>query len=381
MPAIEPSQSPKKVIIFSANSSWYLKNFRESTLLRFIEEGFEVVCLAPNDHSTEDLQKLGCKFIHLEMDNKGINIIRDIKLIVKFYKLFRTIKPFAVFNFTIKNNIYGALASALTRTTVVSHVTGLGTAIIHGGFIGLVVKILYRISQAFSKIVFCQNLDDRQFFLDNNLISQTKLKLIPGSGINLDKYSQASKQSRNDVLKEHPTIFLYAGRIMRDKGLIELVEAMRLINSKDCMCELLIHGFIDNLNISSIPESEIDSWSKISGVKWCGPSDNIAKIMENVDCVVLPSYREGMPRLLLEGAAMSLPLIATDVPGCREIVSNGVNGFLCKSRDVSSLAEKMQHMHNLSSRQRKEMGDAGRRIVEERFSETIVINAALQALD
>ncbi|MDB9885289.1 glycosyltransferase family 4 protein [Gammaproteobacteria bacterium] len=369
-----------KKIIFSANSSWYLSNFRSSTLKKFIDEGYEVTCLAPKDGSTNALQNLGCKFIDLKMDNKGKNFIKDLKLIYSFYHAYRLIDPFAVFNFTIKNNIYGAYAASLTRTRVFSHITGLGTAIIHRGLTALTVKLMYKTSQLFAKAVFCQNFDDSQFFITNGLIPKKKIKILPGSGVDLQHYSQATKIPIKNKAGSDLLIFLYAGRVLKDKGLIELVEAVRLINLDKVVCKLKIHGFTNNKNLSSISVNEIKSWEKIPGIEWCGATNNMKKILGKVDCVVLPSYREGMPRSLLEAAAMSLPLIASNVPGCREIVLNNINGILCNPKDHIDLQRAMQQMINFTPSQRSIMGEAGRKLVEQQFDERIVINAALSAV-
>lgn len=373
------NKNEKKTIIFSANTSWYLKNFRENTLSRFIDQGFKVICIAPKDSSSDDLISLGCKFIPLNINNKGLNPFQDMKLIYTLYKLYKLHKPHAVFNFTIKNNIYGSYASALSGIKIFNHITGLGTTIIHGGVLSLFVKILYLTSQFFATKVFCQNSDDYQFFKNNFLVSKKKLQILPGSGVNLNKFSHDTEVSISAKDENNPIIFLYAGRLLKDKGLIELVEALKIINSRSIQCKLQIYGFIDNKNISSISEPEVMLWKNIPGIEWCGATKDIINVMKNIDCVILPSYREGMPRTLLEAAALSIPLIATDVPGCREIVQHNINGILCKPRSVSSLKKSILKMKNLSINERKKMGTAGRRLIEKKFDEEIVIKIALDA--
>jgi glycosyltransferase involved in cell wall biosynthesis len=175
-------------------------------------------------------------------------------------------------------------------------------------------------------------------------------------------------------------IFLYAGRLLKDKGLFELVEAIKLVNKDMIKCKLKIYGFLDVQNISSIPESTVLLWRDIPGIEWCGESKDMFKIMKRIDCVILPSYREGMPRTLLEAAASSLPIIATDVPGCREIVENNINGFLCKPRDVESLKQSILKMMYLTIEERIKMGHSGRKIALEKFDEEIVVNVALDAV-
>jgi glycosyltransferase involved in cell wall biosynthesis len=368
-----------KTIIFSANTSWYLKNFRATTINRFIAEDFHVVCICPKDRFTKDLIEMGCEFIDLEMNNKGLNPIQDLRLIYTFYKLYKSINPHAVFNFTIKNNIYGAYAGSMTGSRVFSHITGLGTAVIHGGILSYFVKFLYATSQIFATSVFCQNRDDHYFFIKNHLVAKNKLQIIPGSGINLEKFSYPERYAHpkdpDDLM-----IFLYAGRILKDKGLFELVEAIKLVNKDMIKCKLKIYGFLDVQNISSIPESTVLLWRDIPGIEWCGESKDMFKIMKRIDCVILPSYREGMPRTLLEAAASSLPIIATDVPGCREIVENNINGFLCKPRDVESLKQSILKMMYLTIEERIKMGHSGRKIALEKFDEEIVVNVALDAV-
>tara|TARA_B100000900_G_C20528324_1_gene695177 strand:- start:206 stop:1348 length:1143 start_codon:yes stop_codon:yes gene_type:complete len=370
----------KKIIIFSANTSWYLKNFRESTIKRFISMGFTVFCISPKDSASDDLIELGCTFINLKINNKGLNPVEDLKLVYTIYQLYKSIKPDAVFNFTIKNNIYGSYASAFTGTKVYNHITGLGTAIIHGGLLSIFVKILYASSQLFATKIFCQNLDDYHFFTKNCLAPKSKLQIIPGSGINLNKFSNSSKELESLNENDDHFTFLYAGRILKDKGLFELVHAIDRVNSDGIKCNLKIYGFLDSQNVSAITKPDVLKWNKIPGVQWCGESKDIIKIIKKIDCVVLPSYREGMPRALLEAASLSKPIIATNVPGCKEIVKDGVNGFLCQSKSISSLEESILKMINLSYKERKKMGTAGRKIVEESFDEELVIQAAVDAI-
>jgi len=368
-----------KKIIFSANSSWYLLNFRAATLERFIEEGHDVYCIAPKDQYSMDLITLGCKFIHLKMNNKGRNPFEDAILIYRIARIYYSVSPDYVFNFTIKNNIYGTFAAIFFKIKIFNHITGLGTAILRGGLLSKFVCNLYRSSQKFAHLIFCQNNEDKNFFLEKKLARENKIKLLPGSGVNIGHFcsSRELNLSNDQVVN-----FIYAGRIIADKGLIELIEAIKQINQSQVLCNLYIYGSIDSDNLSAIPEHEVKNWNQIPGVRWLGHSSSIKQVLNGkIDCAILPSYREGMPKFLLEAASMSLPIIATDVSGCNEIVLDGKNGFLCKPKDISSLQASILKMISLKPIERFKMGQNGRKIVEDQYTEDIVVNAAVDALN
>ena len=367
-----------KTLIFSANTSWYLYNFRKNTIKTFLNEGYKVYCLSPYDGHTFRLKDIGCICLPLKINNKSFNPLSDIKLFIDIFLIYIKVKPSAVFQFTIKNNIYGTFASYLLRIPSINNISGLGTAFMHNGLRYKVARILYKFSIRLSSRVFCQNKDDYYFILKNKLINQTRLDLLPGSGVDLKKFKRrnAYNQNLNDSF-----IFIYAGRFLYDKGLKELIDSFEKIDQKIYKTKLWLIGFQDSKNISSIQQSVIDEWALKPNISILKPTDEMHAVLEKADCFVLPSYREGMPRSILEACAMELPIICTNVPGCKEIVTDKLNGLLCKPKDSDSLLQAMSSMLRMTHSLRMEMGLQGRKRVEKNYSEDIVIQKAMEALE
>lgn len=366
-----------KVLIFSANTSWYLYNFRRNTIRSFLDDGYEILCLSPHDEYVTLLEKIGCRWIPIKINNKGFNPFQDANLFISFVKTYVRVKPLAVFNFTIKNNIYGTFASFLLKIPSINNVSGLGTAFIHDGLKYKFARALYKAAIKLSSLIFCQNNDDYDFILNNKLIDNSRIDLLPGSGVDLKKFSKSQTASLNSG---DEFIFLYAGRFLYDKGLQELVDAFGKIDQSTFNAQLWLIGYQDSKNISSIKKSVIKKWALKPNVKILNPTNEIQDVLAKASCFVLPSYREGMPRSILEACAMEIPIICSNVPGCRDIVTDGLNGFLCKSRDIKSLVKAMKDMLEMSQKMRLEMGKEGRRLVEKKFSEEIVIHKTKQAL-
>lgn len=362
-----------KTVTLSANTSWYLFNFRGSTIRRFIDDGYHVVCLSPPDDYSRKLEdEFGAEWAPLPMDNMGSNPVKDLGLIIRFWRYYRELKPVAALHFTIKNNVYGTWAAALNGVPSVNNVSGLGTAFIRKGFLGVFVRLLYKLSMPLAFRVFCQNEEDYKLLIEKKLVPVDRLFKLPGSGVDLKRFHPGL------VVPHHENFrFLFAGRLLADKGLYELIDAVGLINADGIRCTLWLCGFYDSENVSAIKKSQLTAWGDTPGVKYVGSSDSMEEVYANIDCVVLPSYREGMPRSLLEAGAMGLPVIATDVPGCRSIVIDGFNGILCAAKDTYSLMQAMQKMMNLTYTDRARMGEEGRRLVIKSFSEEIVVEQAL----
>jgi glycosyltransferase involved in cell wall biosynthesis len=365
-----------KIITISANTSWYLFNFRASTIRKLRDGGFRVVCLTPDDEYRHKLvSEVGCEWLPLAMNNKGSNPFQDAGLVWQFFRHYKKLKPAAALHFTIKNNVYGTWAARSLGIPVINNISGLGTAFIHRGFVSFVVRLLYRTSQPFAHCIFCQNEDDLAQLVAAKLVPPRLLKLLPGSGVDLNRF-------RPELNKDHGGSFrfLYAGRMLADKGLGELISAVSLLNRTEPRCVLWLSGFSDAGNSSAISNDQLNEWAAQPWIEWLGPTDHIEKIYANVDCVVLPSYREGMPRSLLEAGAMGRPVVATNVPGCRHIVEDGFNGLLCEARSSDSLHQAMRRMMNMGTEDRKKMGHNGRTRVAERFGEQLVVETTIEAV-
>lgn len=366
-----------KNIILCANTSWYILNFRASTILAFKKLGYEVICVCPEDGYTDNLvSKLKVKWVDIKLDNSGSNPFNDVLFFLRLLKVFRYYKPRVIFNFTVKNNVFGTWAAKLSRVRVVNNVSGLGTAFIHTGLTSFIVRSLYRLSQPFADKVFCQNEEDYHLLVNSNLVSPNKLELLPGSGVDTKRF-RPEIRAKNERSR---FVFLYVGRMLADKGLNELVQASDILYNKGLQFEVTLCGFAGAKNNSAIPEPLLQKWNELPYLNYIGPSDEIEKVYANSDCVVLPSYREGMPRSLLEAGAMGLPSITTDVPGCKHIILHDYNGLICEVKSAESLALKMEEILMASEEKLSVFGVNARKRVEQYYDENIVIDKYVKEL-
>ena len=363
-------------IVISTNSAWNLVNFRSELIGALIATGHEVVAVAPYDKYSVRLEALGCKFVELKMDNGGTSPVRDALLLLRYWRLLRREKPGVFLGFTVKPNVYGSLAAHWSGTRVINNIAGLGAVFIRGGWLAQLVQGLYRAALGRSSKVFFQNPDDRQLFLDERLVQAKVTDLLPGSGIDLHRFALAPMPVANSRLR-----FLLIARMLRDKGVGEFVQAAQLLRDRWPSVEFCLLGFVDVQNPAAISRAEVENWVAQGFVNYLGESDDVRNEIAIADCVVLPSYREGTPRSLLEAAAMGRPIITTDAVGCREVVNHGVNGYLCKVRDAEDLAEMMNQMLLLSPEDRIAMGLRGRAKMEAEFDEKIVIGKYLAAIE
>lgn len=370
--------SQRSTITLSANTSWYLFNFRGSTIRALVAAGHRVVCLSPPDDYSRRLAGLGAEWRPLAMDNAGTHPGRDLALLWRLLRQYRALRPMVAFHFTIKNNVYGTWAARALGIPAVNNVSGLGTAFIRPGPVAAVVRALYRLSQPLAHRVFCQNSEDFDLLRQRRLVPADRLVLLPGSGVDLQRFQPRLRVPRTPG---SPLRLLYAGRMLADKGLYELIEAVGRLNEHGVRCELSLCGFVGAANVSAISEASLQQWARRPGVRWLGPSDDMPQVYAHADAVVLPSYREGMPRSLLEAAAMALPVVATDVPGCRHIVRHGESGLLCEARSADALFDALEHLLALTDVERAALGDAGRARVEAEFDEQLVVKAAMAVVD
>jgi len=371
-------------IAISINTTWNIYNFRLGLIKALLNKGYEVYAISPYDEYAKKLETIGVKHIDIKINNKGTNPLEDIKLINNYYKIFRNIKPDIILLYTIKPNIYGSLAAGILSIPVISNISGLGTVFLNNNLFYKLARLLYKIALKIPKKVFFQNGHDRDLFIKLKLVDISKTDILPGSGINTNKFEPLKIINDNKKIK-----FLFIGRLLKDKGLIEYVEAARMIkngklkieNEKYKNIEFHILGAFYSGNPTAIIESEMERWEKENIIKYLKTSDNVKAVIANHDCIVLPSYREGLSRVLLEAASMAKPIITTDVPGCKEVVNDGVNGLLCKVKDAKDLADKMIKMINLKEEERIKMGKAGREKVVREFDEKILINKYMELIE
>lgn len=377
-------------IVICINTAWNLVNFRAGLIKALVAAGHEVVALAPPDAYAPLLASFGCRFVPIPMANGGTNPLHDSLLLWRFWRFFRQERPDVFLGYTVKPNVYGSLAAHWLGIPVVNNIAGLGAVFIQDGWLVKLVRGLYRLALGRSAKVFFQNPDDRAMFVDGGLVRGAVTELLPGSGVDLVRFApprndgagdmdcHGASAPRNDGSKFR---FLLIARMLWDKGVGEYVEAAQLLRQRWPQVEFCLLGFVDVQNPAAISRAEMDAWVVQGFVKYLGVSDDVRTDIALADCVVLPSYREGTPRTLLEAAAMARPIITTDAVGCREVVDDGVNGYLCQVRDAADLAAKMSQMLSLSSEQRAEMGLRGRAKMEAEFDEQIVIDRYLAAID
>ncbi len=356
------------------NTSWNIYNFRLNFVKILLAKGYEVHTIAPHDHYTHFLEEAGCKHHAVTMDSRGVNPIKDTALFFELFSIYRKLKPDVILHFTIKPNVYGTLAASILKIPTINNVCGLGTVFLKKNLVSAVAMSLYKIAFLFPKKVFFQNSDDLALFLDKKLITKESADLIPGSGIDLSRF-RAMEFNRNKVFT-----FLLISRLITDKGILEYVQAIKNLKQRGFNARFQLLGAKDPEHQRGIQLSVIDHWISSGSVEYLGTTDDVRPFIQKADCIVLPSYREGTPRTLLEAASSSKPIIATDVPGCNHVVEDNFNGLLCKLKSAEDLADKMEKMSTLDDLTLRKFGENGRKKIEVQFDEKLVIEKYLTEL-
>jgi glycosyltransferase involved in cell wall biosynthesis len=375
-------------VVIALNSAWNLLNFRSGLIKALLSNGHTVVLAAPADEHVPALVVLGARFVDLPMQTHGTNPVADLVLLGRFLWVLKREQPDVLLAYSAKPNVYGSLAARWLGVPVVNNIAGLGSVFIKGGWLAHVLTTLYRFALTRAKRVFFQNPDDYRQFIEMGLVRAEQSNVLPGSGVDLQHFQplplpsvQKADERNGRSTNDRRFVFLLVARLLKDKGVQEFAEAARLLKSSYPWAEFILLGFKDFRNPNAVAEEQLASWQEKGWVTYWGSSADVRVPLTLADCVVLPSYREGTPRSLLEAAAMGRPLVATDVPGCREVVRHGFNGFLCQPRDSQDLAEQMQTILQMPAAMLAQMGRASRQLVEERFDEKLVIDAYLQVLD
>lgn len=363
-----------KTIAIVINTSWNIYNFRLGLLQSLQKEGYKIIAIAPRDDYSAKLEDLGFEYHNIQMNNKGTNPLEEIKLIWNFYKLYKKLKLDAILHYTIKPNIYGTLAARFLGIPTISNISGLGTVFLEDKFSSKVAHLLYKIALKYPQKIFYQNSHDRALFIDAKLSEESKTALLPGSGIDTQKFAPIARKNKSECMT-----FLFVARLLKDKGLVEYAEAAKMLQKENEVKCYILGAYYDG-NPSAVSKEQMQEWEEEGSVTYLGVSDDVATHMASVDCVVLPSYREGLSRVLLEAASMAKPLITSNVPGCKEVVDDGINGYLCEVKNSVSLKDVMQKMMDLSSKERESMGKYGRKKIIEKFDEKLVISQYINTL-
>lgn len=346
-----------------------LYKFRKEVLQALIMQGHEVYVSLPNDEYIPLLEDIGCKYIESKVDRRGKNPIADIKLLGSYIKIINKIKPDIVLTYTIKPNLYGSIACRITKTKYLPNITGLGTAVENGGLVKDIILNLYKVALKNAKCVFFQNGPNKQFFIDKGIIKKNAM-LIPGSGVNLDEYCYEKYPSDGEIIR-----FLFIGRIMKAKGIDELLEAAKQINQSHKNIEIHLIGFCEEGYADKLKEYND---SKI--IYYHGQKNNIHDYIKKSHAIILPSYHEGTSNVLLESASTGRPILASNVTGCKETFDDGVSGIGFEVKSVKGLVGAILDFVHLPYETKKRMGIAGRKKMEREFDRKIITKAYLDKI-
>ncbi len=361
-------------VLISSNAAWNIVNFRSGLVRALVADGHEVIAALPENDAR--VTALGVRTIVVPMARGGVSVLADMMLAIRFVVLMRRERPDVFLGWTIKPNVYGAFAAGALRIPAIVNISGLGTAFIRSSWLTAIAKWLYRAGLRRTATVFFQNADDRAVFVDAKLVPTDRTALLPGSGIDVVAYDPESYPTPKANLFR----FLLVARLIRDKGVYEYVAAARIVAARHPNVRFDILGPLDADNHTAIAACTLHGWCEDGSITYLGATEDVRPAIAYADCVVLPSYREGTSRVLLEAGAMARPTIATDVPGCRDVVVDGQTGLLCRVRDAHDLAAKMETMLALPTAIRVAMGKAARANVARRFGEAVVIDRYRRAI-
>lgn len=356
-------------ILILANNDVGLYQFRSELIGRMLEKHGIIISL-PYGELVEPLKEAGCLFSDTPIERRGMNPVRDLGLMSRYWKLLRKERPDLVITYTIKPNIYGGMVCRMLRIPCAVNITGLGTAFQKKGLLRTMVTMLYKTALKKAKVVFFENSANRQVFLELGIVRRKQTCLLNGAGVNLEKFSPAPYPVERAVR------FLFIGRVMKEKGVEELFAVMRRLHSEGYDCCLDVLGGYEEHYEETIRRYEAEGW-----LHYHGYQQDVRPFIAKAHCFVLPSYHEGMANTNLECAAMARPLITSRIPGCMEAVEEGVSGLLCEPKNADSLYEAMKAFLKLPQEERAAMGRAGRSRMETLFDKRDVVDMTMKELE
>lgn len=357
-----------KVLIL-ANFGMGLYNFRKELLEELIDQNIDVYISLPDDEYVTELKGLGCKFVETNLDRRGTNPVKDFRLLYRYIKIIKGIKPDIVLTYTIKPNIYGGIACMLTKTPYITNITGLGTSVENKGAIQKITIVLYKIALKRSSCVFFQNIRNRKHFIDNGIV-KNKTRILPGSGVNLKKHNFEVYPSSDNNIR-----LLFIGRIMKDKGIEELLQAAKIIKEKYPNVQFDLIG-----EIEEDYKTKLSEYQRLNVINYYGKQRNVHAYIKESHATILPSYHEGLSNVLLESASSGRPILASKIHGCKETFIEGESGYGFSVRDVDSLVNTIIKFIKLPYDQKKNMGITGRQKMEKDFDRSVVINAYIEEI-
>lgn len=355
-------------ILVLANYDVGLYQFRRELIEELLKSHAVYISL-PYGELVEPLKAMGCQFIDTPLERRGMNPFKDGRLFLTYLKLFRQVKPDLVITYTIKPNVYGGFAARIAGIPYAVNITGLGTAFQSHGMLRKVVTQMYKLGCKKAKVVFFENAENRQIFLDEHIVRGQQTCLLNGAGVNLEHYGVTEYPTGDE------TKFLFIGRVMKEKGVDELFAAMRNLVSEGYACSLDVVGLYEEDYKEAIAQAEAEGWLHFHGYQ-----KDVRPFIANCHCFVLPSWHEGMANTNLECAASGRPVITSNIHGCMEAVEDGVTGFLCEKQNAESLYQVMKGFCELSREEKQNLGRRGRERMEMYFDKTLVVRNTIRAL-
>lgn len=363
----------KQRILLISNNGMGFFNFKKELVEKLILLDFETHFAVPYYEKLEELIAIGAVYHELQIDRRGINPVKDLGLICRFNHLMKTVKPDLIILHTIKPNIYASFVAKIKKIPYINNITGLGSALQNDGGLGKTLRLLYRITLSGSCGIFFENTGNMRYFKKHNIGDPRRYIVVPGAGVNIERFlpEKPDNKQESDIVT-----FLYIARIMKEKGIEEFLDAAENIKKNHNNVSFQILGWYDETEYK-------DRMNKLTNegiIEYMGVSSDTRNEMSQSDCLVLPSWHEGMSNVLLEGAAMGLPLITTDIHGCKEAIEDGKSGFLCKVKDSASLIDVMERFIVLSPEERKEMGLRGREKMINEFDRRFVVEQYIKVI-
>ncbi len=367
--------SQKKKIAVIENSLFSTYTMRDSLMKTLLKEGYDVTILTHTNSFVSHVEKTGLKVINIGSGN--LNPLKILRYVFNLYRALKKIKPDVCLTFSIRPAIFGNFITRYLHIPTITNITGVGPLFTSKNLAYRIARFIYRFALGKTRRVFFQNYDDLNLFVKNKFVKEEIARRIPGSGVDYNKFSPVAINHN-----EH-FIFLFIGRLIKDKGIFEFVEASRILKKKYPLISFNVIGpfWHQNLKSNTITKSDLQNWIVEGIIDYEGEKKDIRKFIGRADCIVLPSYREGTSNILLEAASMEKPIVTTNTTGCKETVENGVTGYLCKVKDSKDLADKMEKAYLLPSEERILMGKKGRQKMMLEFDKKIVVNNYLDAID
>lgn len=359
--------SDKKKIAFVSNGTYSLYNFRMG-VIRHFAQNHEVAVIAPEDEYSVFFKNEGIRVIPIPLNVKTAGLMDDVRLIKAFYKIYKAEKFDLICHYSIKPIIYGSFVSSLLSINNLAITTGLGIVFMVDSLKNRLIKLLYKFAIRNVNEVWFINHDDYNEFVSNHFVKKEKTFILNSEGVNMDYYCEMPKSQNDGTFT-----FVLLSRLMPEKGVREYMQAAKMLKPKYPNMRFMLLGKIDIGTKNNITQEEIDEWVKNGYIDYRGYLLEVRQYIADSDCVVLPSYREGVPRCLMEAMSMKKPIIASNCIGCVELVQDGVNGYMCEAKSAEDLAEKMERLYLLPEEQRVAMGEAGREFIRQKHNEKSVV--------